>query len=401
MRRLLASDVLHQVLRIALPAIAIAASACADPAAPSGETNPVMAEATAATLAFRQISAGSSASCGVTSDDRAYCWGEGPPGNGTQSSSTRPVAVSGGLRFLQVTVGGSHKCGVATDNRAYCWGFNNDGKLGDGTAIQRNSPVLVAGGLRFRQVEAGDRHTCGVTTTEVAYCWGENRTGQLGDGTESVRRLKPYPVAGGLRFRRIVAASGHTCALATSRRAYCWGWGALGQIGDGKTFQRRSPRAVAGGREFTQVIAGGTHSCGVATDGRAYCWGENRSGELGDGTTTGRLVPTLVGNGRIFSGVSGGGLHTCGVTPANALYCWGSQIFGQTGNGVSGSGTPQPNPALVAGGRLYATVSGGTFHTCAVTTGSRAFCWGNNQTGELGDGTTTVRSTPVAVMGPS
>jgi alpha-tubulin suppressor-like RCC1 family protein len=122
MRPLIVSQLMHPVLRVVAPALAIAASACADaPLAPSSETDPVMVEATAA-LAFRQVSAGAFGSCGVTSDDRAYCWGDGPLGNGTQSSSTRPVAVSGGLRFLQVTVGDGHSCGVTTDNRAYCWG---------------------------------------------------------------------------------------------------------------------------------------------------------------------------------------------------------------------------------------------------------------------------------------
>jgi alpha-tubulin suppressor-like RCC1 family protein len=399
MRPLIVSQLMHPVLRVVAPALAIAASACADaPLAPSSQTDPVMVEATAA-LAFRQVSAGAFGSCGVTSDDRAYCWG-GPLGNGTQSSSTRPVAVGGGLRFLQVTVGDGHSCGVTTDNRAYCWGFNTYGKLGDGTTTQRNSPVLVAGGHRFSRVEAGNYHTCGITTTDQAYCWGWNEQGQLGDGTEVRQRLRPVAVAGGLRFRQIVAGNGYTCGLTLNRRAFCWGYGAQGQIGDGKTFQRRSPRAVAGGREFTHVVAGGSHSCGVATDGRAFCWGDNRYGEIGDGTTTQRVVPTAT-VGPAFSGVSAGGGHTCGVTPAKALYCWGYHLFGQTGTGQSGNETPQPRPTLVPGGRLFATVSGGIFHTCAVTTGSRAYCWGNNQLGELGDGTTTLRSRPVAVVGPS
>src|SRR5919108_385350 len=189
-------------------------------------------------LVFRQVSAGSFLhTCGVTTDDRAYCWGVnflGQLGDGTTSLSLTPVAVAGGLRFRQVSVGDDHTCGVTTDYQAYCWGANSAGQLGDGnledcggfnppctdppTTANRLTPVRVRGGLQFRQVDAGKWHTCGVTTDGRAYCWGNNYYGQLGNGmTGDAGRYtdQPIPVAvvDGHRFRQVSAGVSHTCGV--------------------------------------------------------------------------------------------------------------------------------------------------------------------------------------------
>src|SRR4051812_18861909 len=85
------------------------------------------------------------------------------------------------LSFRQVRAGSFYTCGVTTDDVAYCWGGNSNGRLGDGSTSPRHTPVAVAGGLRFRQVDASVHHTCGATTADRAYCWGRNSEGQLGD----------------------------------------------------------------------------------------------------------------------------------------------------------------------------------------------------------------------------
>ena len=106
-----------------------------------------------------------------------------------------PVAVAGGLFFREVSAGASHTCGVTSDNQAYCWGSSSDGQLGDGTTTNRPTPVAVAGGLRFRLVSGGVFHTCGVVTGNRAYCWGDNTFGQLGNGSR-IDSPTPVPVVG-------------------------------------------------------------------------------------------------------------------------------------------------------------------------------------------------------------
>jgi alpha-tubulin suppressor-like RCC1 family protein len=381
------------------------------PTAP--ELAEVSTSAVSAPLSFDRIVVGGQHSCGITFDNRAYCWGygvSGQVGNGaTALAYRRPTLVKGGLHFVQLTAGTDHTCGVTTDNLAYCWGENREGQLGDGTTADRSVPVRVAGGRRFRQIQAGALHTCAVTPLDIAFCWGSNIYAQLGDGT-TTRRLTPVRVMGGLSFRRVIAGGHHSCGLTTANKAYCWGENSDGQLGDGTTTGRTRPVAVSGGLSFSQVVAGSNHSCGVTTLKRAYCWGGDEDGQVGDGlTNTVWLKPVPVGGTRSFRQVIPGFFHTCGVTTSDVALCWGLNNAGQNGNGTTAS--LNLTPTRVAGGLAWSGVStgvrepppfvtGSAYHSCGLTTGNRAYCWGGNGVGQLGDGTTTGRLSPVAVVGP-
>src|SRR5437016_41827 len=145
-------------------------------------------------------------------------------------------------------------------------------------------------------------------------------------------------------------------------------------------------------RTFARVSAGGVHTCGVTSGGAGYCWGSNSVGQLGDGTTTNRSSPVPVGGGVSFAAVgAAGGAHTCGVTAGGVAYCWGCNSNGQLGDGTT---TDRSTPVLVAGGVSFAAVSAGSYHTCGLTAAGAVYCWGVNITGQLGAGTTTTRLTP-------
>jgi alpha-tubulin suppressor-like RCC1 family protein len=249
-------------------------------------------------LTFRQIRVGASHTCAVTPGDVAYCWGApGQVGDGTSTARSTPTPVMGGLRFRQIYAGFFHTCGATVDDRGFCWGQNSEGQLGIGRFGARNGslvPIAVSGNLAFRQVIAGGSHTCGLTRDNLAYCWGLNRTGQLGDGTTS-RRSRPAAVAGGRRFDVISVGGQHTCGQLLNGRMFCWGNNALGQLGDGTTTNRPKPVLVTGGITFTAVsVSGRASSCGIADDARAFCWGEGVFGEVGDGTEGDHLTPAPV-----------------------------------------------------------------------------------------------------------
>jgi alpha-tubulin suppressor-like RCC1 family protein len=163
----------------------------------------------------------------------------------------------------------------------------------------------------------------------------------------------------------------HTCGLTTDGLAYCWGDNLFGELGDGTTTsQRTSPSAVAGGHQFINVTAGSVLSCGVATDRRAWCWGFL----VGDGTLDERRTPVLVRGDLRFYQIVAGEFHTCGVTyPDRRAFCWGDNQFGQLGDGTT---TERHAPVQVTGGLRFREVTLGRFHTCAVTTSDVAYCWG-------------------------
>jgi alpha-tubulin suppressor-like RCC1 family protein len=319
------------------------------------------------------------------------------------------TAASGTFSIVQISAGWGHTCAVTLDGTGYCWGVNLYGSLGTGTQyVGSNSgtPRAVAGGLSFAQVTAGGSRTCGVTGDGQAYCWGWNIDGTLGDGTE-VDRAVPTPVAGGLRFAQVstgkALVSAHTSAVTPDDIAYCWpscGFGGVEGVPSGLV--QFEPIRFEGELRFGQVSAGTGHSCGVATDGRAYCWGSNFFGQFGDGTidTEGPRGPSPVAGDLLFKEVTAGSGHTCGVTTDGVAYCWGLNEAGQLGDGTTDR---RLTPTPVAGGLRFAELSAGDFHSCGVTTDGVGYCWGHNGAqfgdGRLGDGTTVDRLTPTPVAG--
>ncbi|MCB0912512.1 MAG: hypothetical protein KDB60_12935 [Propionibacteriaceae bacterium] len=366
------------------------------------------------------VSSGGDQTCAVL-EGSVYCWGDntnGELGTGNTTGTTTPTAVidTGGLAGRTVTAvsaamdnggdNGEHTCVVA-DGAVFCWGLNTDGELGDGTTTQRTSPVEAGSFTDATQVATGYMHSCALSGGQV-YCWGDNSRGQLGDGTTR-QRNNPVLVQGLLAGRTvtaIAAGAAHTCAVADGA-VYCWGSNVSGQLGidsSGSGTNSSLPvvvltSGVLNGRTVTQVAAGEAHTCVVA-DGSVYCWGYNSNGQVGDNSTTTRTAPVAVSgpwaSGDDLTSLSAGMYHTC-VVAAGKAYCWGDNARGQIGNGNT---TDQRTPtAVTSGGVLSGTVdqiSAGELHTCAVS-GSATYCWGYNSTGQLGDTTTTQRTTPVAV----
>lgn len=391
-------------------AFLLVALGCREDASSPTAPEPPAALATAATtvLAIYQLSTGDAHTCGVTTDNRAYCWGVndyGSLGDGTTSERHTPVAVVGGLPFRQISAGANHTCGVTTDFRAFCWGSNVAGQLGDGTTSDRLKPVRVAGGKLFRTVAAGFLHSCGVSYPDNrAFCWGRNGSGQLGDGTMA-SHLTPVAVVGARQFRQVTVGYFHSCGVTTANWAYCWGGSQFGQVGDSTGgWIRVKPVKVAGTRQYRQIDGGGYSTCAVtATDNRAYCWGRNDAGQVGDGTLSSqRRWPKAVAGGlsirRVTAGSSPSWGNTCGETTGSRAYCWGLNSTGAVGDGTT---TQRLTPVPVAGGLYFSQVSAGGLYACGKTSAGVAYCWGSNGHGQLGDGTTLNRSTPVAVAAPA
>jgi alpha-tubulin suppressor-like RCC1 family protein len=390
-----------------LLALAAAGTACREDTTPAGpaEGPDPAAFTTAAALRFEQVSAGVEHACGVDAEGTAWCWGGNefgelgiPPGDSPDPCSSkpcsfRPVAVSGGLRFRHVTAGHQFTCGVTTGDRVYCWGRNDGGQLGTGsTAGASSTPEPVAGNRTYRQVRAGIGNVaCAIATSRDAFCWG---AGRLGNGSNSSRT--PVRVNGVLSWAQLSVGANYVCGLTTADQAWCWGVNNRGQLGNGTTTARGTPGRSAKGLTLAQIEAGSAHTCAVALDGRAFCWGD-RVG-TGDGGGTGRrLLPVPVAGNRTWDNVSAGVVSSCGVTQAGRGFCWGRGTAGDLGNG---STADRFKPVPVSGDLDFVAISASAVFACGLADGGQAWCWGDNSSGQLGDGTGIGRLVPVAVAAP-
>ncbi|MFW6078098.1 MAG: RCC1 domain-containing protein [Gemmatimonadota bacterium] len=306
------------------------------------------------------------------------------------------------VRFATVEVGGAHSCAVSTEGDAYCWGRGANGELGEGRTRSTGEPVRVAADRAWTGLALGFHHSCGLDEAGRVHCWGWNANEQLGLGPGATGVRRPNPVVGELRFTAITAGWYHTCGLDEDGAAHCWGYNAHGQVGDGSTADRPAPTPVAGGHRFEAIAAGGLHTCGVTTDGGAYCWGWNAWGQLGDGSTNDSAVPTELAGARRFDRIAAGFTHSCGIARGGGAFCWGSNHRAELGiNAVTMPGGPGVStPMRVAREEDWLAVRAGLRYTCAVDVAGRAFCWGEGEDGQLGNGNTVLRDKPFHMREP-
>lgn len=341
--------------------------------------------------------------------DRMNCGGCGHACNATPADDRwRCVPTEGGAAcgsdVIDLALGVDHICVVRRQGEIECWGGNRWGQLGDGSTTPRSTPTLVTGlrGANMQHVYAGNAHTCATSATgTVTYCWGANEYGQLGIGTQGTNSFSIYrmpvlaiPSAGAMGL-----GEEHTCASG-SGALWCWGNNAYGQLGDGTINLSPAPISVSPMTGFSagsSVAVGSEHTCAVSRFGVTWCWGRD-NGLLGAGTGRGQSnLPVQVQNlpSDVIQVVAGAA-HTCARRLVGASYCWGRNDNGQLGDGTTVErSSASPIADIQSLKWLYASASSG--HTCAVNENNRIFCWGRNTNGQLGDGTTMNRVRPTSV----
>lgn len=267
--------------------------------------------------------------------------------------------------------------------------------VGVSAAVQDEDEVTPAPHSKWKQVSVGDQHVCALDMDGRAYCWGNGASGRLGNGSVE-DQLHPVAVAGDHVFESISAGVSHTCGVTTDGDGYCWGGGNYGRLGNdqrGDDYFESAPVLVLGGHKWVSIKVGRLHTCGLTTDGAALCWGSNGNSMLGHGDTGARYVPDSVAGGIKFSSVDAGYYHSCGVAVNGDGYCWGNGNNGRSGDGNSEAHNI-PTPNLINGGHKYQEIEAGSAYTCGLTDGGEIYCFGLNGSGQHGNGTTSASSEP-------
>lgn len=389
-------------------------------------------------------------SCAVISE-RVYCWGEngwGQLGVGTSTGpencegepcSTKPLEVHGITNATQVTVNSADSCALLSTGEIVCWGYDGDGELGNGTNegpqichsgnnnACETSPVRVATINSATQVATASNSTCALLSTGGVDCWGINALGALGD-TSYDESTTPVPVQGISTAVQIAADYSDACALLADGHIECWGLNSYGVLGNGTSTPEscngdacsQTPVPVQGITNATHVSVGWNEACAVLATGSAECWGQDANGELGNGTTIGYdpcfpnvqciTVPAQVVGLSDATSVTAGYEDACALLSTGKVECWGINSFGALGIGSTTGPELCPDttapcsttPVVVKHLPKANELAGGGGQDdayCASLKTGTLDCWGYNEVGGLGNGTTTNSSSPLPVQG--
>ncbi len=380
------------------------------------------------------LASGDDHTCAMLSQGSVVCWGSGIDGflgSGSTSDQLTPEAVEPfgeGRTAVAISAKHKHTCAVLNDGNVSCWGVSANGRGGnDGVENSQLVPTLTSSlgvNRTALSITSGHTYSCAILDDFSVSCWGDAPPGVPGSTQPSPTPLSILPALRSVAvserdfngngvfnifetpIRFDFKASGlsagykHTCAILDDDSITCWGDNANGQLGTGDKTNQLTPvttLSLGAGRTAKAVDAGWTHTCALLDNGSVSCWGEQY---LTNDTKVDLTSPTLVGdfgNNRTAIQISTGNSVTCAVLSDGTVSCWGKGFSGQLGNGATTSSTdPTPTTSFGAGKKAL-SVSLYSDHACALIDDGTVMCWGKNDYGKLGDGTTSQRNAPVQV----
>lgn len=333
---------------------------------------------------FSKLTGGASHTLALKTNGTAWSWGangQGQCGNGTYNTSYQQIQIGTATDWADVSAGGFHSLGLKTDGSLWAWGYNANGQLGIGNNTGNNAPVQV-GSDTWKMISAGSTHSLAIQTNGTLWAWGDNSFGELGNGTNISTNL-PVQIGVDANWSGVFASAHFSIAMKTDGTLWSWGYNNGGMLGDGTGTDRNYPLQIGSGTDWAMIAPGGGHVIGLKTDGSLWSWGNNNDGQLGNSTFGGvQANPTQIGTEANWNRISSGGSTSMAVKKNGSLWSWGNNAYGQLGDGTTAN---KNSPIQIAPSIVEVAVSAAGYFTSFYIGLDGAFrAWGDNGAGQCG-----------------
>lgn len=394
---------------------------------------------------WQSLGGGAEHSVGIKTNGTLWAWGSnsyGQLGDGTTINRNTPTQIGSATNWKTIRAANYQALAIKTDGTLWGWGINNYGQLGDGTNSNKNTPTQIGTAANWKNIDTGVQHSVGLKTDGTLWTWGNNGNGQLGDGT-TISKNTQLQIGTATNWQTVAVGNGFTYATRTDGTLWSWGSNNFGQLGNGTSGGNiTSPTQVDSSSDNMQVFAGESHILVQKFDGFLKVCGKNDSWQLGDGTKINKntfismacpgycIPPTPFSSTNITSSTATINWTAATVTPGQGyvyLYSTSPTVGGIQGNTPSASTTANLTNLLpdttyywwvasncgfspftwIPGGSFttlpttatgcWQSVSGGIDYSMGIKTDGTLWAWGDNYDGELGDGTTINRNTPIQI----
>lgn len=344
-------------------------------------------------------------SCAIKTSGALYCWGrnaEGQLGDGTTTKSPAPKLIASGTAFKLIRTGFAHTCAIAASGSLFCWGRNQAAQVKAGAAARVTTPALVDDASQWVDLALGTLHSCALDDVGRVRCWGAHGFGATGQGRFDYA-LVPTQVGSAKDWTSVHAYGETACARSLGGTSSCWGSTELGSLGLDSTASLAAPTPLI--TPLTRVAPGRQHACGIDKSDMVRCSGLGGNGQLGLGTTASASAFALIAStgkpwaGLVWSKVASSENASCAIATSGALYCWGANCYGQVDASLTSNSVTSLTKVAPALSDSWSALAAGQNHHCATRTDGSLRCWGRNIDGQIGngkaeDGSCTIKTAP-------
>ena len=339
---------------------------------------------------------------GAISNGKIFEWGyndTGQLGDNSLTNRCTPISIGGNNKtFCAISSGRRNILGLEKNGQLWGWGYNLFGQLGNNTTNNKCTPVSILGAKKtFVAIAAGYSNTGSIDKNGQVWCWGNNNNGQLGNNTTD-DKCTPISIQGVKKtFCVITVGLATTASIDKNGQMWCWGYNIYGQLGNNSTVSRCTPISILGAKKtFCQVKSVTSNFISLDKNGQIWGWGRNDYGQLGDNSIQDKCTPVSIqGTKRTFCKIDAGSTHTLAIDKTGRIWTWGSNTYGELGNN---STTLKCTPVSILGSnKTFCNIAGGYYYSLAIDKNGHVWGWGYNKYGQLGDNSVICRLTPIRV----